>query len=756
MHSSTVSAGAAVSRRSKPAQFFRSLRTMAEPIGAAVCLFLFSFIKWFGLPSPFAAALLAALPVRPSPLCLAGMGASLGFRLLFGLETDIWQYAGCLVLWLLLQKCRPQSNVEASALGALSMMPRILHALLAHKAFLLFNSCASLPVCMLFSVVLRTGLQAVNRRGSHMRSVEKGGLFVLGLLVVSGLGYFGAGPVNLGMAAAVAATTAFAAVNGPLYGVVGGGAVGLVLALGGHDAHLLLTLALSGFLCGMMPKGRLRWLAIPAVLLSNGVAWFVSQTQVPPMGWSTCAAGAAACLFVKACWQEKLKMQLIPKGDRSMENAFVIQRIEHMRAAIENLAQALPDWEEDALSDGEELAEKLCAQCQNREMCWGRSRSRTEKMLHNAVERSRRGEEVLPALALGCLRADEVSDAAQELILQQHKRRAAFKKARYERKLTLTHLAALSGTLEELGGMAVGESFNDLRAAHVITLALEGLRIPARLSYARRIDGHLQAELIPDSLASIHRPLEQLLRYLDEEEDMPLSVSRMEKGRIELEEIPLYSASVGMASMCADGSDENCGDACCAKRCEGGRLLMMLCDGMGHGETAQKQSEKTLELLLLLLEAGYTRHQAITAVNGIMLGAQAQERFSTVDLADVDLWTGDVYGEKLGACASWVVRGSHMKKVEGSSLPLGILQDAQPTAMQYRLHSGDILILMSDGVADALGDDAQTKKIIAESLFIQPQRMADALLRSALMSGGGTPGDDMTVMVLLLMDRRHG
>ena len=181
---------------------------------------------------------------------------------------------------------------------------------------------------------------------------------------------------------------------------------------------------------------------------------------------------------------------------------------------------------------------------------------------------------------------------------------------------------------------------------------------------------------------------------------------------------------------------------------------MMLSDGMGHGEEAHIQSEKTIELLLLLLEAGYTRHQAITAVNGMLLGAQ-EELFSTVDLADVDLWTGDVSSEKLGACASWVVRGNHMKKIEGSSLPLGILEEASSTAAQYRLHSGDILILMSDGVADAFGDDSLLKNALMESLYIQPQRMADALLRNALLAAGGTPRDDMSVMVLLLMDRQH-
>ena len=238
-------------------------------------------------------------------------------------------------------------------------------------------------------------------------------------------------------------------------------------------------------------------------------------------------------------------------------------------------------------------------------------------------------------------------------------------------------------------------------------------------------------------------------------EELPLAVSRSERGRIELEEVPLYSASVGMASLCADGTSGGiCGDACSAKRCEGGRLLMMLCDGMGHGEKAHRQSEKTIELLELLLEAGYTRHQAITAVNGMMMGAQ-EEQFSTVDLVDVDLWSGEVASEKLGACASWIVRGNHMKKIEGSSLPLGIVQEASPTASQYRLHSGDILLLMSDGVAEAFEEDAQFKKAVMDSLYIQPQRMADALLRNALLYCGGTPRDDMSVMVLLMMDRQR-
>lgn len=769
MYPSSGASKAVVSRRPKRGRRYRlrewlnGARQASRPLIMAFCLVFLPFIRWFGIPSPFAAALLLAFAGKPSPACLAGLGVSLALRLIWGLEADAWQFVGCAGLWVLLQKCRPRAGIEVAALGGLAMMPRVFAALAAHQPMDILLSCAAVPLCMLFSALLRYGMDAVSLTGGALRGGERFCLLLTGLVLISGLGYFYIGPLSMGQAVAVTATLIFAWGNGPVYGVAGGLMTGLSLSLVGQDIHGMLTLALCGFFGGLAPVGRMRWLAVPAVALADVLGWFFTPFSQPPLGAWTAMAGALGYALMPSRTLEWLKPYLhgVEARDRSMENAFVTHRVSHMRDAIESLARALPAWEEEAPSEGEELGALLCAQCPNRELCWGRSREKTEKMLCAMMERCGRGEpmeeEQLPAPVLeGCLRAERVADKARDASLLRQKREAAQRQARYERELTLTHLAALSGTLGELGVAAAGESFNDLRAAHVITLALEELNIPARLSYARRVDGHLQAALEADSLTPMQKPLGRLLRYLAREEELSLMVSRSEKGRIELEEIPLYSASVGTASLCAEGEKADaCGDACRAKRCEGGRLLLMLCDGMGHGEKAHRQSEKTLELLLLLLEAGYTRRQAITAVNGIMLGAQTQERFSTVDLADVDLWTGDVYGEKLGACASWVVRGSHMKKMEGSSLPLGIVREAASTPVQFRLHSGDILVLMSDGVADAFENDAECKKALEDSLYIQPQRMADALLRGALIAGGGVPKDDMSVMVLLLMDRQR-
>lgn len=764
------SSGARTVRPKRKHADFRRIRSLIQhrlrpallPAGLAVCLFLLTFVTWFGIPSPFGAAVLLMLADKPSPLMLMGLAASMGMRAVCGLEMDWWQYAGCAFLWLLRQKCHPRAGAETAALGGLAMMPRVFAALAAHRPLGVLMSCASVPMAMLFSAALRYGLDAARSTGAVLRGLERFCLLLLGLLVISGLGFFRVGAVNLGMLAAVWAVLVYALANGPVYGVLGGLLCGLALALGGHDSRIVLALAMGGLMAGMPLISRMRWACLPLMLFANLLAWFVTPLTQAPLSWWAAGLGGLMLILTPSDWLDRLKPYLhgTETGDRSMENAFVTQRIAYMQEAIQNLAKALPEIGGEELSTGEDLGSLLCAQCANRELCWGRSRSKTEKMLSASMEMSRKGEEItedtLPALAEhGCLRSEVIGEMARDAHLYRKRRSAAMQKARYERELTLTHLAALSGTLGELGAMTAGDSYNDLLSAHVISIALDELNIPARLIYARRVDGHLQAALETQSVMPIQKQLDRLLSHLAKNDGLPLSISRAEKGRIELEEIPLYSASVGMASLCAEGEKGNvCGDACSAKRCEGGRLLMMLCDGMGHGEKAHKQSEKTLELLLLLLEAGYTRRQAITAVNGIMLGVEEAERFSTVDLVDVDLWTGEVFGEKLGACASWVVRGSHMKKIEGSSLPLGILREAVPTAAQYRLHSGDILVLMSDGVADVFDNDDACRAALEESVYIQPQRMADAILRNALLACGGTPRDDMSVMVLLLMDRQ--
>ncbi len=742
-------------------------RTVLPALGTFWCLFLLPFVRWFQIPSPFAAAFLPARRRTPGWPELLGMGCSLLMRLFWGLDSDIWLYIGCILLWFLLQACQPRTPVQASLFCLMGLLPRVAAACIMGNVWLIMLAVAALPVGMLATFLLRQGFEDWETCYAQPRMRERLGVQMLGLMLISALGFFRIGPVNLGHLCALVAVVLAAAINGAAYGTAAGLICALVLIMGGQDYRLAFPLCLCGLGCGLRPVACRPLLLPPVVLLSCLLAICISPGGVQPIGWITGLLGGLICAAMPRTLREKAELYLsghLP-GDSRMEHDFISQRIAHMQEAVEELARALPRPADAPLQDGEALGALLCAECLNREMCWGRSRKATETLLNQSMSLIRSGSTVdgeqLPALAEhGCLRAEMIEQTARQAMITQQKRTNRRKRARYEQTLTLTHLSAMSGTLGGLSALAAGESVSDLQAAHVIRLAIDELRTPAKLCYARRIDGHLLAALEMNALWPGQKAIDELLEYLSAAEDLQLSICRAERGRIELEETPVYSAVVGTASLSAGAGLEDapsiCGDACIAKRCEGGRMLLALCDGMGHGENAHQQSEKTLELLLLLLEAGYTRRQAITAVNGIMLNAGGdEETFTTVDLCDVDLWTGNVSCEKLGACATWVVRGDHLRKVEASSLPLGISEEATPCHLEYTLHSGDILVMISDGVADAFRDENDLKHAIIESLYIQPQRMADALLRQALLAGGQQARDDMTAMVLLMMNRQH-
>lgn len=746
--------------RSLPERLPALCRAVLPALASFLCLLLLPFIRWFDIPSPFAAAFLPARREKPDFFALLGLAGSLVLRLLWGLPADLWQFIGCAGLWLLLRKYRPATDIQAALYTLLGLLPRLFAACLTGTAWDAITAAAGLPMGMLCAFLMHHCFEEWHESYAQPRARERFGMQLLFLLMLSALGFFRIGSVNLGQLMATAAVWMAAAVNGSGFGAAAGLICGSVLVMSGHDYRLVFPLSLCGLLGGLRGISGTRWLVPPLSALACLLTGCLTPAYRQPIHWLAGLLGGLLWAVFARQLREKAELYLsdaLP-GNSAMENDFVSQRIAHMRDAVEEIAHALPRPGNDAVADSEALGSLLCAACTNRELCWSRTRKATEELMTQSMELAREGTAVaesgLPALARhGCLRAEAIDQTAQQALVAQKKRRHRQHRAEYEQTLTMTHLCAMAGTLSELSALAAGRSAGDLQAAHVISLALDELRLPARLCYARRVDGHLQAALEMTSLLPGRRAVEGLITYLEEQEGLSLSVTRVEKGRIELEETPVYTATVGTASIGAGGSSIS-GDACVAKHCDGGRMLMVLCDGMGHGQEARAQSEKTLELLQLLLEAGYSRRQAIVAVNGIMLTA-CRECFTTVDLCDVDLWTGRVLCEKLGACATWVVRGDHLKKVEAPSLPLGILEEAKPCHVEYTLHSGDILLLMSDGVADAFRDEEDLKHAIGESLYIQPQRMADALLRAALMAGGDSPRDDMTVMVLLLINRQH-
>ena len=173
--------------------------------------------------------------------------------------------------------------------------------------------------------------------------------------------------------------------------------------------------------------------------------------------------------------------------------------------------------------------------------------------------------------------------------------------------------------------------------------------------------------------------------------------------------------------------------------------MLALSDGMGSGISARQESHAALELMVESLRAGYTRAQALDVVNALMLMCTGREMYATMDLCVCDLHSGETAFEKLGACASYIVRDGEVRTIGADTLPVGVLPDVESRSLRMTLQAGDVVVMMTDGVRDAYpGGEIALREDIGKLAWLHPQSVGEKLIARAV--GSGEVGDDMAIL----------
>ena len=191
---------------------------------------------------------------------------------------------------------------------------------------------------------------------------------------------------------------------------------------------------------------------------------------------------------------------------------------------------------------------------------------------------------------------------------------------------------------------------------------------------------------------------------------------------------------------------------------ERGKLTVILSDGTGSGEKACEDSERVLDLTEKLLEAGYGIQTAVNLVNSALFARGEEQNHPTLDICDIDLYEGKCEFCKVGGAASFLKRENTVELLEAGSLPLGVFQTVQTQVVQKSLYSGDYLIMMSDGVLDALEENDYEEAMfeaVLEMTEQNPKAIAERLLQMAIYAGGGHIQDDMTILVVGIWEKEE-
>ncbi len=182
-----------------------------------------------------------------------------------------------------------------------------------------------------------------------------------------------------------------------------------------------------------------------------------------------------------------------------------------------------------------------------------------------------------------------------------------------------------------------------------------------------------------------------------------------------------------------------------------GEFTMLLSDGMGSGDKACADSEKVLDLMEKLMEAGYDIGTAASLLNSALAAADETKNMSTLDICSVDLYSGMCQFRKMGASASFLKSNTYVEQISMNTLPLGIFQKLDTEVVTRELIENDYIIMVTDGVIEALasgGYETMLANFLEEVQETNPGEMARKVLQFALRSSGGRVLDDMTVVVL--------
>lgn len=220
------------------------------------------------------------------------------------------------------------------------------------------------------------------------------------------------------------------------------------------------------------------------------------------------------------------------------------------------------------------------------------------------------------------------------------------------------------------------------------------------------------------------------------------------------EEEARYGILTGTARAIKE-NEKISGDNYTILEAQNGRALMALSDGMGSGEKACRDSQLVIELLEKCIETGFSEETSIEMINGVLIARAEEENMSTLDICDVDLYTGNVKLIKIGSAYTYIKREDWVEQIASNTLPMGLFQKPEVEVCERKLTEGDYIIMLSDGIVDSIQADNRDeilREVIAALNSKNSRELANNILQFAIHQSGGRIQDDMTVLVMGLWE----
>ncbi len=414
----------------------------------------------------------------------------------------------------------------------------------------------------------------------------------------------------------------------------------------------------------------------------------------------------------------------------------------------------------------DEVASKMCNNCQMRVFCWEKNFYSTYQNIFsilNIYEKNGQVEKnsISSDFINNCININQFIDVLNKT-LEIYKLNLSWKNKVIEsRELVGKQLTGISNIIYDLSkNLCEDVSFKENYEAK-IKYALENNGIHTKNVIITENDkGKLEVLLKVEPCYVPNKCVKTILPIVNEALDKKMCkpcydcIITKENNEsvcsLTLVEEQKFRVSTYAVTASKDGSTE-CGDSHSFLSLPNGTYLLALSDGMGSGKNAKIESTATIELLEEFLQAGFSKDLAISMINSVLFLKSSKDSFATLDMCTIDLYTGFCELLKIGAVSTLILHNNKVDIVKSNSLPIGILNNIEPEIRKKKLADGDIIVMFTDGVLDS------TKQIIDKENWIidillkntstNPEEIANTIFEKTKENYKNNIKDDITILV---------
>ena len=313
----------------------------------------------------------------------------------------------------------------------------------------------------------------------------------------------------------------------------------------------------------------------------------------------------------------------------------------------------------------------------------------------------------------------------------------------------------LAGILGETAAQLNAPLQADPQYTRKVNQFLQELELDAQCSVFYDPEHHLRVEIEGDGLSILGQ--DQMQTQLSELLDLPLRPPQWKEGdreRIVFTELEPLAAMIGVAARRRENESVS-GDNGSYFKTDDGILYILLADGMGSGEAAARESNLAIHLLERFLKAGVHPEPALKTLNSaLILRSDAEGGFTTLDLLQVNLFTGQANLYKFGTAPSYFCQSQRVRRISGNTMPIGLSTGGipSPDIAHFHVDAGDLVILVSDGILGGREDQWLRALASEHPRGTPPRKLARRIIETSEETIGC--GDDKTVMVLSVEPRR--